>query len=95
MTWCGRCPSGFSSNQGVIVLLALIIVPGLLLQSPLLSALLLLMGFAIVQQPRERVVTAAIFGLLLALPMIERQLSDMLTWSTDRAASSCWRSTPV
>lgn len=75
-------PTGFSSNQAVILLLAAIIVPGLLLQSPLLSAVLLLAAFGVIQQPRERVVTGAIFALLLALPMIEEHLSDTLTWST-------------
>ena len=75
-------PTGFSSNQGVILLLGAIIVPGLLLQSPLLSALILLMALSVAQQIRERVVTAIIFGLLIGLPQIENTLSDALTWST-------------
>lgn len=75
-------PAGFSSTQGMLLLLGIVIVPGLLLQSPLLSALLLLGALGCVQQLRDRVVTLLIFGVLLALPLIEARLSNALTWSS-------------
>lgn len=74
-------PSGFSSVQSVLALLATIIIPGLLLQSPLISLLILLCGIVIVQQPRERLVSMMCFALLAALPTIEDRLSPYMTWN--------------
>lgn len=74
-------PTGFSSNQALIILLAILFVPGLLLRSPLLSLALVLLTLSLVQRPVERVVTFAIFLLFTALPTLETRLSDAITWS--------------
>lgn len=74
-------PTGFSSNQALIILLAILFVPGLLLRSPLLSLALVLLTLSLVQRPVERIVTFAIFLLFTALPTLETQLSDRITWS--------------
>lgn len=73
-------PAGFSSNQTVILLVALIIVPGLLLRSPLLSVLIMLGILSLVQRINERIVTVLIFGALLALPSVDGYLSAQMTW---------------
>ncbi len=74
-------PSGFSSVQAVLALLALVIIPGLVLQAPIISLFILLCGIAIVQQPRERVVTLLCFAVLAALPTIEKKMSPYVTWN--------------
>jgi hypothetical protein len=68
-------PAGFSSNQATILLLGLILLPGVLAQSPLLSAILLLATLSIVQRPAERAASILIFALLAALPLTD----DLLT----------------
>lgn len=75
-------PSGFSSAQAVLALLALILVPGVLMQSPLLSLMILLMLVSTVQQPRERLISLLIFATLAALPQIEAMLGERLSWIT-------------
>lgn len=78
-------PTGFSSNQTVILAVALIIVPGLLLRSSLLSVLIMLAVLSLVQNLNERLVTLLIFGMLLALPSIDERLSRQITWPTSEA----------
>ena len=78
---CARLlPKGFSSNQTVILIVALVVVPGLLLRSPLVSILILLAILSLVQRVNERVVTAFFFGILLALPTIDARMSDQVAW---------------
>lgn len=73
-------PRGFSTNQAVIALLALILLPGLLLQSPLVSALILLTLLGVVQQWQERLVSLLLLAIVAALPMIERELDRELSF---------------
>lgn len=73
-------PRGFSSNQTVILLVALIVVPGLLLQSPLLSLVILLTAISLVQRVNERLVTLLVFAVLAALPYLDDRMSEQLTW---------------
>lgn len=73
-------PKGFSSNQTVILMVALIVVPGLLMRSPLVSILILLAILSLVQRINERIVTVALFGLLVALPTLDARMSDQVTW---------------
>ena len=73
-------PTGFSSNQTVVLVLAIIVVPGLLLQSPFLSLVILLALLGVVQQVNERIVTIAIFAALAVLPTLESYMSDLITW---------------
>ena len=74
-------PKGFSSVQGVLALLAIILVPGLLLQSPLIALCTLLILLSTVQQPRDRIGSIAIFAFLAVLPFAQTTLSPMLTWN--------------
>ncbi|TXD37667.1 hypothetical protein FRC98_08230 [Lujinxingia vulgaris] len=71
-------PRGFSSNQTVILLVALVIVPGLLLRSPLASVLIMLAMVIPFQQINERVVSAFFLAVILALPSIDVALSRMV-----------------
>ncbi|TXC78046.1 hypothetical protein FRC91_04765 [Bradymonadales bacterium TMQ1] len=71
-------PRGFSSNQTVIVLVALVIVPGLLLRSPLASLLIMLAMVIPFQQLNERVVSAFFLAVILALPTLDVALSRMV-----------------
>ncbi|MGM0558699.1 MAG: tetratricopeptide repeat protein [Myxococcota bacterium] len=73
-------PKGFSSNQTVVLVLAVIVVPGLLLQSPFLSLVILLALLGVVQQINERIITVLLFGALAALPTIEAYTSNLITW---------------
>ncbi|WP_146618122.1 tetratricopeptide repeat protein [Lujinxingia litoralis] len=68
-------PRGFSSNQTVIVLVALVIVPGLVLRSPLMSMLIMLALVIPFQRLNERAVSAAFLALILALPSLDSALS--------------------
>jgi hypothetical protein len=78
---CARLlPRGFSSNQTVILIVALIIVPGLLLRSPLVSMLILLATLSLVQRVNERLVTLAIFAVLFFLPTLDQRMSDQVQW---------------
>jgi tetratricopeptide (TPR) repeat protein len=78
---CARLlPRGFSSNQTVILIVALVIVPGLLLRSPLVSILLLLATLSLVQRVNERLVTVAIFAVLFFLPTLDQRMSDQVQW---------------
>lgn len=80
-------PTGFSSNQTVILAVALIIVPGLLLRSSLLSVLIMLGVLSLVQNFNERLVTLLIFGALLMLPTVDQYLSTQITWPGSEAQS--------
>ena len=73
-------PRGFSSTQTVILLLALVLVPGLVLQSPLLSLLLLALLLMPFQQLNERFVMASFFALMAVLPWADDRLADMATY---------------
>lgn len=73
-------PPGFSSTQTVILLVALVLVPGLLLQAPLLSMLLLLVLVIPFQQLNERIVSIGFLAVLAALPMIDDQLGKFVTY---------------
>ncbi len=78
---CARLlPRGFSSNQTVILIVALVVVPGLLMRSPLVSMLVLLAAMSTVQRINERVVTLVIFAVLAALPYIDARMSEQTTW---------------
>ncbi|MEM1347625.1 MAG: hypothetical protein AAGI01_03650 [Myxococcota bacterium] len=74
-------PRGFSSAQAAIVIVALICVPALLMQSPLLAVFILLALFSSVQQLRERLPTLLIFSTLAALPAAEAHLSTLMSWN--------------
>ncbi len=85
---CARLlPKGFSSNQTVILIVALVVVPGLLLRSPLVSILILLAILSLVQRINERIVTVAIFGALAALPTLDQRMSDQVTWPASEPQS--------
>ncbi len=73
-------PRGFSSTQTVILLVALVLVPGLVLQSPLLSLLLLALLLMPFQQLNERFVMGCFFALMAALPWADDQLADLATY---------------
>ena len=73
-------PRGFSSTQTVIVLMAAVLVPGLVLQSPLLSMLLLLVVVVPFQQLNERIVSCGFFALLALLPMVDEGLGDVIVY---------------
>ena len=73
-------PRGFSSTQTVILLIALVLVPGLLLQSPLLSLLVLALMVMPFQQLNERFVALIFFALLAALPWIDGQVGQMASY---------------
>ena len=73
-------PSGFSSNQAALVLVALIAVPGLVLKSALASLLILLALCTLVQRPNERVISLLTFGLLAALPIADDAISRLATY---------------
>lgn len=71
-------PRGFSSNQTVIVLVAAVIVPGLILRSPLASMLIMLAMVIPFQQINERVVSAFFLAVILALPTMDIGISRMV-----------------
>lgn len=73
-------PSGFSSTQTVILLVALVLVPGLIIQSPLLSMLLLLAIVTPFQQLNERMVACVFFLFIAALPWADEQLGELLNY---------------
>ena len=78
-------PRGFSSTQTVILLVALVLVPGLLLQSPLMSLLLLLLLIVPFQQLNERLVSCLFFALLAALPFVDDRLGEFLIYPDSEA----------
>ncbi|QDG54643.1 hypothetical protein FIV42_29030 [Persicimonas caeni] len=85
---CARfLPKGFSSNQTVILIVALVVVPGLLMRSPLVSMLILLAILSLVQRINERIVTVLLFGALIALPAIDARMSEQLTWPESASQS--------
>jgi tetratricopeptide (TPR) repeat protein len=71
-------PAGFSSNQATILLLAAILLPGLLTQSPLLAGVTLLVILSLVQLPAERAVTIALCALLATLPLVDELVARRL-----------------
>lgn len=78
-------PRGFSSNQTVVLLVALVVVPGLIAQSPLLSLIILLATISVFQQTDERVITVLIFACLALLPLADRHMSTLLTYPGSEA----------
>ena len=73
-------PRGFSSTQTVILLVAVVLVPGLLLQSPMLSMLLLLLLVIPFQQLNERMVSVFFLALLAALPFVDDRLEELVIY---------------
>lgn len=73
-------PRGFSSTQTVILLIALVLVPGLLFQSPLLSIVLLLFLVIPFQQLNERIISALFLAVLATLPQIDQEIGRLLTY---------------
>ena len=73
-------PRGFSSTQTVILLMALVLVPGLLLQSPLLALILLLFLVIPFQQLNERLFSALLLGLLVLLPSLDQEIGRLLVY---------------
>ncbi len=80
-------PAGITSGQVSVMLIALVLVPGLVLRSPLLSAVTALGLLALTQQPRERVASFVIFGVLAGLPSIESYLTKLLPYADSPATS--------
>ncbi len=78
-------PHGFSSNQSVVLTIALVVVPGLLLRSPVLSLLILFALIAIFQQLNERVITAIIFAVMLFLPSIDAHVDHLVSFPGSQA----------
>ncbi len=78
-------PRGFSSTQTVILLVALVLVPGLVLQSPLLSFFLLSLLVIPFQQLNERFVVLCFFLVLAALPWVDDYLGQLLTYPESEA----------
>ena len=64
-------PSGFSNNQSAIVLLAIIIVPGVTLRSPLISALIMLAFVSLVQNWSERLISSLLFASIALIPTFD------------------------
>lgn len=73
-------PRGFSSTQTVILLMAVVLVPGLLLQSPLLAMLLLLFMVIPFQQLNERLVSLVFLAVIAGLPFIDDALGEFVTY---------------
>lgn len=70
-------PQGFSSNQAGLLLLALVVVPAMLLKSPIALLLVMLGLCTLVQRPNERLVSILVFGLLAALPTADDAISRL------------------
>lgn len=73
-------PKGFSSNQTVVILVGVVLVPGILLQSPLVAAIALLALASIPQRLHERVVSGLVFASLILLPNIDAWLTNLATY---------------
>ncbi|MBA2662615.1 MAG: hypothetical protein H0U74_10000 [Bradymonadaceae bacterium] len=78
-------PRGFSSGQTVLLTIVLVVMPGLLLRSPLLSLIILLALVAVFQQLNERIVTAVIFSALALLPFVDHHMGDLVSFPGSRA----------
>ncbi len=78
-------PRGFSSNQAVVILVGLALVPGLLLQSPLIAALTFLAIASVPQRLHERAITALVFGSLIMLPAVEKWMTNLATYQGSEA----------
>lgn len=78
-------PHGFSSNQSTILTIALVVVPGLLLRSPMLSLMILFGLITIFQQFNERIITAIIFTVLLFLPGIDAHIDNLVSFPGSQA----------
>ena len=78
-------PRGFSSTQTVILLVALVLVPGLVLQSPLLSLILLLLLVIPFQQLNERLISLVFLSVLASLPWIDQQAGRFVTYPGSEA----------
>ena len=81
-------PRGFSSTQTVILLVALVLVPGLILQSPLVSMLLLLLLVLPFQQINERMIAIGFLGLLAALPWLDDRIGEFVTYPDSDAQNA-------
>lgn len=73
-------PRGFSSNQTVVIVLGCIVVPGLLMQSPLASILILIAFLSLTQTLRERAITFLLFAALALVPMAENAIDTLASY---------------
>lgn len=86
-------PRGFSSNQTAIVLVALVVVPGLMLRSPLASVLILAALVTFVQLKQERWISVLLFALIAALPYADRTMAALGSYQgsvTQRSFRAQW-----
>ncbi len=74
-------PRGFSSNQTVVLLLAVVLVPGVLLKSPLAVLLTLALVVSVAQRWNERLVSLALFAVIGCLPLIDKLADDLASYS--------------
>ncbi|MEZ4460462.1 MAG: hypothetical protein R3E66_12210 [bacterium] len=78
-------PKGFSSNQTVVLLLGIIIVPGVVLKSPLLALLTLGALLSVSMRWNERFVAALVFALLASMPWVDRTADNLASYSASPA----------
>lgn len=86
-------PRGFSSNQTALLLVALVVVPGLVMQSPLLSVLTTLAVVSFVQRPNERLISILAFGLIASLTYADDALIKLSRYPdslTQRMVHAQW-----
>lgn len=74
-------PKGFSSNQTVVLVLAVVVVPGVLLKSPLLVLLSLAVAVSIPQCWNERLISAVIFSAVASLPWVDKLADNLASYS--------------
>jgi hypothetical protein len=74
-------PKGFSSNQTVVLLLALVLVPGVLLKSPLALLLALALVVSVAQRWNERLVSLVLFAVIGGLPLVDKLADNLASYS--------------
>ncbi len=77
-------PRGFSNNQSAIVLLAIIVVPGVILRAPLISALLMLAFVSLVQNWGERLISCLIFLTIALIPTFDLMVFEYASFYGSR-----------
>ena len=86
-------PRGFSSNQASLLLVAALVVPALIMRSPIVAVFAALAMCTLVQRPAERVVSLLVFGLIAALPQIDQSLAQIASYPrsvTQRVVHAQW-----
>lgn len=78
-------PRGFSSNQTVVLLLAIVVVPGILLKSPLVVLVTLAATLSIAQRWNERIITAFVFILIGLGPNVDHLANQLASYSGSRS----------